>query len=211
MTRIALFGASGRTGTEVVRLATARGWRVRALVRPSSRCREMDGLEVLRGDLDTPSDVLAAVSNADAVLCVFGPRSTKDPPFAAAATARIVEAMKSAGVSRLVCQTGAMVGDLPPNVSTPMRFMARLFRRRYPALAADSAGQERLVATSGLDWTLVKPPRLHDGPPRRPTHADPALRVGLMSAISRAALAEFLLDQAGPKRHAGRRLYVCEN
>ncbi|HSQ60870.1 MAG TPA: NAD(P)H-binding protein [Acidobacteriota bacterium] len=210
MTRLALFGASGRTGSEVVRRALERGWKVRALVRPSSHCEEQAGLELLRGDLDTPSDLLATVRNADAVLCVFGPRSAKDPPFAAAATGRIVEAMKSSGVRRLVCQTGAMIGDLPPNVSAPMRLMAGLVRRQCPALAADRAEQERLVMTSGLDWTLAKPPRLHDGPARRRTHADPALRVGLASAISRAALAEFLLDQTRSTHHAGRRLYVCE-
>jgi putative NADH-flavin reductase len=181
---------------------------VRALVRPSSHCEPRQGLEVLRGSLDSSSDVQATVGEAEVVLCVFGPRSTRSAPFCADATRRIVAVMTAGGPARLICQTGAMAGDLPPNVSPAMRLMAALYRRQCPELAADVAAQERAVTGSGLDWTLVKPPRLASGPATHRTRAGPTLRVGLLSHISRSDLAAFLLEEAAAARHLRQRVYV---
>jgi hypothetical protein len=117
--------------------------------------------------------------------------------------------MRAAGVRRLVCLTGAMVGELPRNVSLPMRVLAGLYRRRVPHPAADAAVQERLVMESGLDWLIAKPPRLTDGPATGCVRADPALRVGLLSRVSRRNLAAFLLDEMTLAHHARQRLYVA--
>ena len=206
--RIAVFGASGRTGAEILRLANLRGWEVRALVRPSSHCDPFPGLEVIHGALSSPYDVQETVRGTDAVLSVFGPLSTKSHPFCADATRHIIDAMRAGGPRRLLCQTGAMVGDLPPNVSLAMAAVAKLYRRQCPDLAEDSAGQERSVIESDLDWTLVKPPRLTSGPAGHRVRAGPALRVGLLSYISRTDLAAFLLEEVVAGRHVRERVYV---
>ena len=206
--RIAVFGASGRTGAEILRLAGERSWSVKALVRPSSPCQARPGLEVIPGGFCSPYDVHATVRGAEAVFCVFGPRSARSAPFCAEATRLIIAAMRDAGLDRLLCQTGAMVGDLPPNVSLAMALMAKTFRRQCPELAADSSGQERAVIQSDLDWTLVKPPRLTNGPATNRVRAGRALRVGLLSSISRADLAAFMLDEASAERHLRERVYV---
>ena len=101
-----------------------------------------------------------------------------------------------------------MVGVLPPNVSLPMRLLAGAFRRRVPHLAADAAEQERIVMQSALDWTIVKPPRLTDGPPTGRVRADPALRVGLLSRIRRQDLAAFMLAEVARSAHLEQRVYV---
>jgi putative NADH-flavin reductase len=116
--------------------------------------------------------------------------------------------MQASDVRRLVCLTGAMVGELPPNVSLAMRALAGMFRRRAPRLAADSGEQERIVIESGLDWTIVKPPRLTDGPLTGRVRAGAALRVGLLSKISRNDLAACLLDEVGSAAHVRQRIYV---
>lgn len=207
--RLAVFGASGQTGSQLVRLAEGRGWSTRALIRPASRCDPRPGLEILRGTLDSSSDVEATVRGTDAVFCAFGPRSTRSTPFLASATKRIISAMQAMGPRRLLCLTGAMAGELPPNVSFAMRAMAALYRRQCPDLAADASAQERAVIDSGLDWTLVKPPRLTTGRATRRVRADAALPVGLMSRISRSDLAAFMLDEAVAARHIRERVYVC--
>ena len=206
--RLAVFGGSGRTGGELLDLASSRGWRARALVRSSSPCSPRPGLEVLRGSLDSSADLRATVEGAEAVLCVLGPRSTRVVPFCAAATSGIISAMRAAGSRRLLCLTGAMVGELPANVSFAMRGMAGLFRRQCPALAEDGAAQERVVMASDLEWTLVKPPRLTNGPMPRRVRADRALPVGLLSQVSRRGLAAFMLDEARDGRHIRERVYV---
>jgi uncharacterized protein YbjT (DUF2867 family) len=83
-----------------------------------------------------------------------------------------------------------------------------VFRRRWPAIAADGAEQEAIVMASGLDWTLVKPPRLTSGPRTTTVHADATLPVGALSSIGRRDLAEFILRAAAHDRFVGQRVYV---
>ena len=89
-----------------------------------------------------------------------------------------------------------------------MRWAARQFAAAHPAVAADRAEQEALVRSSTLDWTLVKPPRLTNRPPRHPVTAGPALSVGLLSSVGRPALAAFLVDEVERPRCIGQAVYV---
>jgi len=204
---IAVFGITGRTGKALIEAAHARGLELVGLARrpvasPSAHVR------VLVGELSDAEAVRQVVTGTRASICVFGPRPPDRDVFCAQATANVITAMQSAGSVRLLCQTGAMVGALPPNVSPPMRWMAHRFARSRPQVAADRAAQEQLVRASRLDWTLVKPPRLRTTAASAPVRAGPTLRVGLLSAISRSALAGFLLDEATAGRFVGQAVYV---
>jgi uncharacterized protein YbjT (DUF2867 family) len=206
---LAVFGATGRTGQALVARALAHGWRVRAFVRTQAGARLPlpNGLAIVHGDPERQQDVAATVRGVDGVCCVFGPRAGHEA-FCAPFTRAIVEAMRSEGRRRLVCVTGAMIGALPPNTSPGMRIAAALMRRRQPAAVLDRAQQESVVMTSGLDWTLVKPPRLTDGPLTKNVHADPALPIGMFHAISRQDLADFVFRAAAHDRFVGVRVYV---
>ena len=207
---IAVFGASGLTGRALLARIAARGWPARVLVR-----REGAGLvpskhlAVRVGNLLTPEDVSDVVTGSDTVCCVFGPRLGTPDVFCAEAMRIIVEAMKRHGVRRLICLTGAMIGDYPQNRSPALRWMARAFAKRQPALAADRAEQERIARDSGLDWTLVKPARLTDGPRTGRVFVGPELRVGLLSKVSRSDLAEAILEEAGRPGFVGRAVFVA--
>ncbi len=207
---LAVFGATGRTGQALVAAALAHGWQVRAFVRTQAGARLPlpAGLKVVHGDPRQAPDIAATVHGTDGVCCVFGPRPPYNHAFCAPLTRRIVEAMRGEGVRRIVCVTGAMIGTMPANTSRAMRAMAAAVRRRLPAIAADRAEQEMVVMGSGLDWTLVKPPRLTDGPRTKTVHADPALPIGLMSRITRADLAEFVFRAAAHDRFVAQRVYV---
>ncbi len=209
--RIAVFGASGGTGQALVAAALADGHRVRALFRPGSTPGQShEGLEVLRGQLAEAQDVGRTVAGCQAVICVFGPRPGQSDLFCARATQTIVEAMRAEGVDRLVCQTGAMIGDWDANRAWSMRLMAGLFRRGNPALAADRARQEAIVQASGLVWTLVKPPRIVADAPATAVRAGAGLRLGMMSHVSRAGLARFLLDEAAHPRFPRQAVFVAD-
>jgi len=190
---LTVFGISGRTGRALVK-AAARKWQIRGYVREGS---EVPGVELIRGSLDDSERVRDAVAGAAAVCCVFGQRQPYRDVFCEAATRTIIEAMRAVGCNRLVCQTGAMIGSGQGlRRSWPFAWMARAFARRYPAIAQDRAGQERVVMESELRWTVVKPPRLTDGPARKRVRAGPDIKVGLLSRVSRAELAAFLLREA---------------
>ncbi len=166
------------------------------------------GLVVVRGFPDYLPDIVTAVRGVDGVCCVYGPHARNPEAFCAALTQRIVEAMRAEGVRRLVCLTGAMIGALPGNISPAVRAMTRLLRWRAPDLARDRAQQEAIVMASGLDWTVVKPPRLTEGGRTGVVHADPALPIGMPSSLSRVDLAEFIFRAATHRRFVGQKVYV---
>ncbi len=162
---VAVFGASGRTGRALLAVAKAEGVLVRALYRPQSAPQiSAPNVSVIAGDLRTAVDVGRTLAVAKAVVCVFGPRVTVPDAFCADATAVIVEEMRRNVIGRLVCVTGAMIGDGAGCRSMVMELFTRVVARRYPAVAADRARQEEIVQESGLDWLIVKPPRLTDHP-----------------------------------------------
>jgi len=191
----------------VAREATARGWAVRGFARPNSTIpTQLSQLPIVRGDFADVTRVAETVAAADAVCVVIGPRPPYTDVFCAAATERVVFAMREAGVRRLVCQTGAIIG--PGNRTRVFGWMARTYAQRRPAAARDRIDQERLVQESGLDWTIVKPPRLTDSAGGHDVTAGPALRVGLISSISRVDLAAFVLDAIDRADCIGVRFFV---
>lgn len=153
-TTVALFGITGRTGRAVLAAAMARGWSVRGLVRDGSAAPDAERLTVVRGSLDDRDAIGDTLAGADAAVIVFGPRSGRDT-FCASATDAIVATMQASGCRRLVCQTGAMLGDSVGNRSLAMNTMARLYEWMQPSMARDRRDQEAAVMASGLDWTIV--------------------------------------------------------
>jgi putative NADH-flavin reductase len=205
MTTVAIFGVSGRAGHALTAAARARGWSVRSFCRISSVAPT--GTAVIHGDFHEPERVRLVVEGARAVCCVVGPRTPYRDVFCALATRAIVGAMEAAGCRRLLCVTGAMIGDVPTR-SRPMSWMRAWFGWRRPAVARDREEQETIVAASTLDWTIVKPPRLTEAEPCGRTAAGPELRVGLRSSISRADLATFLLDEIADPRFVHQRVII---
>lgn len=206
--KIALFGASGRTGQAFARAGAAQGLLIRASFRDAAKVILPSTIEILRGDLGDTDHVRDTIAGTMAVCCVFGPRPPYTDVFCARATELIVEEMRRVRVRRLVCQTGAMSGGDVANWTLSMRLMVRMFRWQRPAVAADRMSQEKLVRQSDLDWTLVKPPRLTDGPARGRVAAAVDLRIGLLSKISRADVASFLIGECVAPRYLKQAVYV---
>ena len=206
--KVALFGASGRTGQAFARAGAAKGLVIRASCRDAATAILPSAIEILRGDPGDADHVRDTIAGAAVVCCVFGPRPPHADVFCARATELILDAMRRAGVRRLVCQTGAMIGADAANWTLPVRLMVRMFRRHRPAVAADRMMQEQLVRESELEWTLVKPPRLTDGPARGRVVAGADLQIGLSSKIGRADLAGFLVEECVAPRYVRQAIYV---
>ena len=205
---LAIFGISGRTGREIARLANMNSWKVRGLVRPTSMFEgDIGTCRIVQGNFDERDRMIETIGDSAAVCCLIGPRPPYRDVFCATATAAIIAAMKQTGCSRLICQTGAMVG-FAPNRSRPMEWAARTFAGWHPDVARDREEQERLIESSGLDWTIIKPPRLTDSPPGGLVQADPCLRVGLLSHISRVDLAAFIFDEVQNSLFVRQRVFV---
>jgi len=152
---LAITGATGFVGSHVLDRACAaasllegkpgRG-NVRALTRRVSPA--VDGVTWVRGTLTDEAALADLVAGADAVLHIAGLTNTPDPAEFEAAnvtgTAKVIAAMQTAGVKRLV-------------------FVSSLAARKpeLSAYGASKAEAEALVQSSGLDWTIVRPPGVY--------------------------------------------------
>lgn len=164
---IAVLGATGGIGRQIVVQALADGHKVTAGVRgdPARLGLEDDGLTVVRADALDPASVREVVDGADAVLSGMGPAARHDPRKPASTSARAaVEAMRATGVRRLLVvsaaplnRTGVGQSVLGRRVVTPM--MWAFLKELYTDLEL----MERILADSPLEWTSVRPPKLTDG------------------------------------------------
>src|SRR5512139_3129385 len=121
---IAVIGATGRLGREILRAAPDRGFTVTAHAR-RPMTDSPTGIHWVTGDAGD------AVQHADAVLVVFGSQNPSDEPFCAAETGKILAGMRRHGVSRILCVTGALVGDYPGNRTFCFQRLAAWLQRRY--------------------------------------------------------------------------------
>lgn len=191
---IAIFGASGRTGQCVLQAANAAGLACRGLVRTPGALRETPAIEVVGSTLD--EQVVAKTLKGCAAVCLLlGPRPPYTEVFCAEATQVIVNASQKAGVTRLISQTGAMIGDYPNNRSFLFQAMAGWYQRKQPAPHQDRVQQEQIVRDSGLDWTILKPPRLTMGKPTQRLLAGSDVKVGLLSSASRWDLGKLVVQE----------------
>jgi putative NADH-flavin reductase len=206
--KICIFGASGATGLTLTGQALERGLDVTAFVRSEVAKEKLPpGVTVVVGNLLDRADVERAIAGTEAVIITIGARLNSPDVFCAEATQNIIEAMKAQGVRRLICQTGAMIGDYP-HLSWFMRLMKDSSQKQQPELAEDRAEQEQRVMASDLDWTLVKPPRLANGKTRGHVHSGVTLKVGAMSSLSRSDLGRFLIEQVDSQEYIGKRIVV---
>ena len=206
--KLCVFGASGATGLVLTGQALNRGFDISAFVRSERAQKKIpQDATIVLGDLLTLGDVEGAVIGCNAIVCAFGPRPSAPEAFCADATKNITTAMKTHGIGRLICITGAMIGDYA-HLSWFMRRMKSSFKKKQPAIAQDRAEQERFVESSGLEWTLIKPPRLTNGNARGRIRAGENLKVGTLSRISQADLSRFILDQIESREYVGKRVIV---
>jgi putative NADH-flavin reductase len=205
--RLAIFGPTGGTGRRLVERAIAEGHDVTAFARnPSKVTARHERLRIVAGDAFDPTSVLEAVAGNEAVICVLGSRTPSNPlhprrpgdpnGVTSAGSQNIVAAMKEHGLRRLVCQTAWGVGESRQNPGIAGAFFMNvlvppLLRDEY----ADKEAQEKLVAESDLDWIIVRPMILTNGPWTNDYRADVDLKPGRRPYISRADVADFLLKQ----------------
>jgi uncharacterized protein YbjT (DUF2867 family) len=207
--RIAVLGATGRTGVHVVRVALDRGHDVAVLVRDEDKARRLlgaslDAVTVVVGDARTPADVARVAAGADAVVSALGPVKGSPPDLMERSARAAVDAVRSLPRRRLVWLTGAGVrrpGDTP---GLGDRAIVAVMRLVTPALLRDSvAGVDVVTGADGVAWTVVRGPRLTDGAARGTWRMAERVGGGHGTQLPRADLAAVLLDLAESDEQVG--------
>jgi putative NADH-flavin reductase len=197
--KLIVFGASGRTGSELVGRALAAGHDVTAVVRDPARLAPSLGEAriITVPVIDGSGVLLAALPGQDVVFSALGPRGRANAGIIAPLTRSITDAMRLTGVRRLIVISAAPVGPAPAGDPFVLRaIVTPIVKRIYRDTYADLAVMEHELAQTDLDWIVVRPPRLTTGPPRGEyrTALDAGLRGG--ASIGRADLAEAMLGLA---------------
>ena len=116
--------------------------------------------------------------------------------------------MKTCGVSRLICLSAWGIGESKGRV--PIIFRNVIFPLLMKEEYADKEAQEQLIEQSPLDWTIVRPARLTNGPRRGRYQMRSSLEFSLRSSISRADVADCMLKQLTDRTFRQKRLELSD-
>jgi uncharacterized protein YbjT (DUF2867 family) len=207
---ITVFGATGGTGRHIVEQALDAGHQVVAVVRDPARLAvpPRDGLSVVTARLDDRAAVLRAVADADAVVDALGARGGGPTTFRTDTARVVTSAMRDAGVRRLVVLSAS--GAHTTGDSLPVRVLVKpvlgwFLRHQF----ADMRSMEDVVRASGLDWTIVLPPQLTDGPRTGKVRRRVGANVRGSYRITRADLAAAVVAAVSDEEVRGKALSVA--
>lgn len=191
--KIAVFGATGGVGRHVVEQALDAGHAVTALARNPKKLELADPrLVVVTGDVLDAAKVEETLQGADAVVVSLGSTSPNPDYIVSQGTQVIVAAMQRLEQpQRIVVVSSIGVGDSKDQVPFAFKLLMMSVLRKP---MEDKERQEALVKASDLDWTIVRPGGLTDGP------ATGVYQVGTdgkvqAGQITRADVAAFVLKQ----------------
>ena len=135
MNRVLVIGGTGTVGRQVISGLAAMGAQVRALARNPGAVRLPPQVEAVQGDLTLPETLDRPLSGVDKVFLVW----TAPPTTVAPALERIAKHAR-----RIVF------------LSAPIKTAHPLFQQPN-SLRAMFEQIERLIETSGLEWTFLRP------------------------------------------------------
>jgi uncharacterized protein YbjT (DUF2867 family) len=210
--RVAVFGASGGTGSYALGHALAIGFHVTAVARDPQRVLlRHPALRVVRGDVMQPASLLGLLDGHEAVLCLLGTmpegseaRTRRQPgvPVCSQGTANILAAMRSAQVRRLVVLSSASVGE---SRATGRLGMGHVVHTLLRDVMDDKERQEALVRASDTRWTILRPARFNRHPASGRIEVGEDLRWGF-STVSRDDVAQVLVRLIDDRSSIGKAL-----
>jgi len=191
--KIAVFGATGGTGRQVVEQALAAGHQVTALARnPSKLMLANANLTVVTGNVLNAANVEETLQGADAVVVSLGNTESNPDYIVSLGTQVIVAAMQRMGAPRRIVVVSSLgVGDSQDQVPFAFKLLMKSVLRKP---MEDKERQEALVKASDLDWTIVRPGGLTNGPATGRYQSGLDTKIGA-GQVSRADVAAFVLKQ----------------
>jgi biliverdin reductase / flavin reductase len=192
--KIAVFGASGGTGEEFVRQALKTHHEITAIVRnPDALDLQNPRLRKIVGDALRPETFRDALKGQDAVVSTLGissfRKSMQPMTFYRQSICNIITEMNTKHVCRLLCVTSTGVIHNPTAPLFYNLLIQPLLKNKYE----DMQYMEEEVERSGLEWTILRPFRLTNGPRTGVYRIATNGQLDHAGSISRADLADLLL------------------
>lgn len=204
--KILVFGATGQTGKEVVTQALQQGDEVVAFVRDRNKFTVKDpNVSLVTGDVTNAESVKKAVSQVDVVILALGSKPDSSPTALADGTKNIIKSMTENGIRRLVVMSSYPMSGAPEGIAF-LHAVGMTDEKIAPMqpMIDDKIHQEKAVKESGLDWTIVRPLMLTDGPKTGSYRTGESIAVKPGDSISRADVADFLLKASTSSEWVGK-------
>jgi putative NADH-flavin reductase len=168
--KVAVIGASGRTGGEVVRQALGRGHGVLAVARQPRLLSFDHGVPPARGvgqltvrgaDVLDVEGLAQALDHADAVISAVGVGASRHPTQVySTGTTNVLKAMSLTSAARLAVISAAPAGPRAEQPALQRRVAMPILERIFGATYADMRRMETVLRHSDVDWISLRPPRL---------------------------------------------------
>jgi len=195
MLKVIIFGATGGTGQETLKLLrSSEQFHTTAFVRDPAKLACSPSVEVIKGDVRDDSSVSSALSSSfDAVFIILGGKGIWSPDDTCSiGTKNILKALKATQQKpKLIVCSSMGVRETRNDIPSFVRWLLK-----YPL--ADKDIQENDVESCGLPYVIVRPSGLRDGPGRGLSEVA-AVEKGPTptSSIARADVASFMISQLG--------------
>lgn len=160
--KVVLFGATGKSGSRLMQELVTRGHQVTAVARDVSKLAPVPGLTVKQDDLSDARHTAAVVRGADAVISAYAPPAN-DTDALVGVTQRQVEAVRDAGVDRLLVVGGAGGLEVAPGVSL---IDSGHLPEPWLPIANSHVKALEVLRESDVDWTYVAPAAFFEPGPR---------------------------------------------
>jgi len=202
--KVAIFGATGRTGQELVTQALERGYDVVAYARDSSRLAlESPRLAKISGTLDNREAIKTVLEGSDCVLSALGPIGKPSDEELCGGIANILSVMDECGISRFVVLSTTSAQDPLDKESFRTKLRRDMIRRGRPTSYEQIRNYSQLIRDSNSDWTLVRIASiLTDKPLSKHVCAGYLGKEAFRNTLSRADLAWFMLEQASSSEYS---------
>jgi putative NADH-flavin reductase len=190
---ILILGATGPTGKLLVDLALKQGHIVTALVRDKAKLTiQHELLRVHEIDILDESALSGELLNQDVVLSALGTGRDLHSDIISRAMPVLISAMNRAKVRRLIFLSSFGVGETRKQAS----FFSKLFfRLALKDILADKFKADQMLRASDLDYTLVYPTRLTNGPKTGKYKVGVSIKIAFYPSVSRADVVDFILTE----------------
>lgn len=209
---IAIFGATGATGQILTTSCLSAGHSVTVLARTPEKLPQRDKVHVIQGSAFDPVAVRRAIEGAEVVFSALGAHSPiRNENVLPRAVPVIVEAMQQAGVRRIIVlgSAGALGDSLKYQPAWRRWIIQQIVYRfllKWPI--AEQISQYATLSASSLDWTMVMPPKLTNGPARGTYRVDGDALPPNAVRISRADVAAFMMQQIDNAQWVRKGVYI---
>lgn len=194
--KIAIFGASGRTGILTVYQALDKGHQVTAFARKASTVTiEHKNFRVIQGDILEYDKVKQAIEGMDVIISALGVESKAPNTILSDGTRNILKAMDECKVNRFICMSSAGIlgndaGFLFGKIIIPL-FLKQVF--------IDKVRQMKIIVESSVEWVIVRPSGLTDAP--KTGKYKITMGAPVSKRIPRADVADFMLKLTTDKQY----------